>query len=160
MAAQLKLNVGRERITVAAHPSEAGYIRGIRAQMEAIRKNMEHVIKHIEGVTPEAIAWGLQPIMDKSQELVPVDTGTLKRSGFIETRRTAGGTIAAIGYGRHGIPHYTAFVHENLLVRHAKGKSAKFLEIAIQEKIGDFRRRVERFMAKTMPGLTSGGPSG
>lgn len=156
MAAQLKLNVGRERVTVAALPSEAGYIRSIRVQMEAIRKNMEQVVAHVNGVTGEAIVFGLQPVFDESQKLVPVDTGKLQRSGFIETRRTASGIIAAIGYGRFGIPFYTAFVHENLTVRHAKGKSAKFLEIAVQTKIGDFRRRVELFIARTMPGIQGG----
>lgn len=156
MAQTLKLTVGRERQTVAVHPSEAGYIRSINKQMQAIRSNMEEVVAHVKNVTPEAIEFGLKPIFEESQRLVPVDTGKLKRSGFIETRQTAGGTIAAIGYGRFGVPRYTAFVHENLLVRHAKPTQAKFLETAVMTHLGDFRRRVEMFMAKTMPGLEGG----
>lgn len=156
MATMLKLTVGRERQTVAVLPSESGYIRSINKQMKAIRMNMEAVVAHLKVVTPEAIEFGLKPIFEESQRLVPVDTGKLKRSGFIETRATAGGTIAAIGYGRFGTPSYTAFVHENLLLRHAKPTQAKFLETAIMTHLGDFRRRIEMFMLKTMPGIEGG----
>ena len=153
MAAMLQLSVGRERVTSAATPSEASYIKSIRNQMRVVRENMEAITNHVDNITPEALEFGLKPIFEESQRLVPVDTGRLKRSGFIETRRTAGGTIAAIGYGRFGIPHYTAVVHENLLFRHAQPTQAKFLEVAISTKLGDFRRRVEMFMKNTMPGL-------
>ncbi len=149
----LKLNVGRERVTVATLPSEAGYVRSIRAQMEMLRKNMEKVVEHVELVTAESIEFGLKPIFEESQRLVPVDTGRLKRSGFIVVRRVAGGSQAAIGYGKFGRPFYTAFVHENLNVRHAQPTQAKFLEAAVQKKLADFGRRVALFIQKSMPGI-------
>ena len=148
----LQLNVGRQRHTKVVGPSEAAYMSQIQAQLRELRENMLKVVQHVDKVTPEAILYGLKPIMDESQRLVPVDTGTLKRSGFMEVRRTAGGIAAAIGYGRYGRPTYTAFVHENLNVRHRAPTQAKFLEVAINTKIGDFRRRVEMFMLRTMPG--------
>ena len=150
MGTTLHLNVGRQRVTNVASPSESSYIRSIRAQMKVIEQNMMKVTAHIEIVTAEGIAFGLEPILKESQRLVPVDTGKLKRSGFIETRRMSGGTEAAIGYGRYGRPTYAAFVHENMNVRHAAPTQAKFLEVAVNTKIGDFGRRVALYMKRSM----------
>ena len=148
MANPLGFNVGRVRVTSAAKPSEAGYIRSIREQMNTIIGNVQKVINRIERVTPEALVFGVQPIFDRSQELVPVDTGRLKASGFIETRPTAAGVGVFVGYARFGIPFYAGFVHERLDLRHAAGKQAKFLEAAVNEKIGDFERRVALFISR------------
>jgi len=140
----LGFQVGRVRVTNVPSPSEARYIRSIRDQMKTIRNNLLRTIDRIEGVTPAAIRFGLQPIFDESQELVPVDTGRLKRSGFIETRTQASGRISAeIGYGRFGIPHYAAFVHERTDIPHAGKTQAKFLEAAVNKHIGSFARRVQ-----------------
>jgi hypothetical protein len=129
-------------------PAEANYVEIMREQMKQVQQNLVKAIDHIENVTAEAIRFGLQPAFDKSQIYVPVDRGVLKRSGFIETRKRAGGVTAEIGYGRYGRPTYAAIVHERLDFRHAPPTQAKFLERAITEHIGDFRRRVEMFMRK------------
>ncbi len=148
MAGPINFNVGRVRVTGSAKVSEVGYIRSIRKQMDAIAGNIMKVIERIEDVTPEALIFGVQPIFDRSQELVPVDTGTLRDSGFIETRPTSEGVGVFVGYGRFGKPFYAGFVHERLDVRHAKGKQAKFLEAAVNEKINTFERRVALFMRR------------
>ncbi len=148
MASPLGFSVGRVRVTSAAQPSEAGYIRSIRTQMDAVAKNLKAVIDRIENVTPEALRFGLKPIFDRSQELVPVDSGVLKGSGFIEVRRGAGGSTAVVGYGRFGRPHYAGFVHEMLSIPHAAPTQAKYLEAAVNEKIGDFSRRVALFLSR------------
>jgi len=152
----IQLNIGRQRVTRVVSPSEAAYIGHIKAQSKLLVDNMQKVINHINNITPEAIKFGLQPVLEESQRLVPVDTGNLKRSGFVETRRTAGGTVAAIGYGRYGRPTYAAFVHENLIVRHAPPTQAKFLEVAVNTKINTFARRVVLYMRKN-GGLAKGG---
>ncbi len=148
MGNPIGFNVGRVRVTRVVGPSEAGYIRSIREQMKAIIENVQKVIDRIENVTPEALVFGVQPIFDKSQELVPVDTGRLKASGFVVTRDTAAGVGVFVGYGRFGKPHYAGFVHERLDIRHAAGKQAKFLEAAVNEHIGDFERRVALFISR------------
>lgn len=145
----LRLSVGRIRKTVAIQPSEGGYISSIRNQMNLIKGNLLKVVNHIENVTPSALRFGLQPIFDESQRLVPVDTGDLKASGFIEVRTTGSGvTSAAIGYGRFGKPFYAGFVHERLDLRHASPTQAKFLEAAVNTKINTFKRRVALFYQK------------
>jgi len=146
----LSFTVGRVRVTSASHPSEAGYIRSMRLQMEQIEKIIMGAIANIEGATPGAIRYALQPIYDRSQELVPVKTGKLKRSGFLEvqTESRSGRVRAAVGYGKHGRPLYAAFVHEMVHIPHAKGTQAKFLETAVNEKIGVFKRRLVRHLAE------------
>ncbi len=150
MATQLRLSVGRVRVTSAAGPAEGGYIQSMRAQMKVIEQNMLKVVQHIDLVTAEAIVFGLEPIFEESQRLVPVDKGILKRSGFIETRRTSSGTAAAIGYGRFGVPNYAGFVHEMVDIPHAGDTQAKFLEQAIKTKIDTFGRRVQLFIQRSM----------
>ena len=158
MAAGIQLNVGRQRVTHVVSPSEANYIAAIKAQSKLLVDNMQKVVAHINNVTPEAIKFGLKPILDESQRLVPVSSGKLKRSGFVETRQTAKGTVAAIGYGRYGRPTYAAFVHENLTTRHAPPTQAKFLEVAVNTKIDAFANRVYTYMRKNggLMGNTSG----
>ena len=137
------ISLGRVRVTRAVgSPTEAGYVKSMRDQADAIAKKLENIIKGVQGVTPIAIIDALEPIKDRSLELVPVDTGALKRSFFIETRQTASGSRVVMGYGKAGNPWYAALVHENLFFRHAKGKSAKFLEIAVNENIDKFSGRL------------------
>lgn len=150
MSGPVQFNVGRVRVTGSAKISEVGYIRSIRKQMDAIIQNVKKAVQHIEDTTPEALVFGIQPVFDRSQELVPVDTGALKASGFIETRETASGVEVFVGYGRFGRPFYAGFVHERLDLRHAPPTQAKFLEAAINEKIDDFSRRVALYMKRNV----------
>ena len=152
MAPQLKLVIGRQQIGRGISPVQGNYVESIRVQMKMIVENMKRVVDHIDRVTPEAIVFGLEPVFVESQRLVPVDTGDLKRSGFIEARQTSTGTHAEIGYGRFGRPAYAAEVHEILFFRHAPPTQARFLSQAVDTKIDDFRRRIELFYRKTMKG--------
>lgn len=148
----LEAVIGRVRVTKVVSPSEAAYIGQMKSQSDQIVRNMQKAISHIEKTTVDSLLFGLEPIYDESQRLVPVDTGRLKRSGFTEARKRAGGATAQIGYARFGRPFYAAFVHERIDIRHAAPTQAKFLETAVMTKLGDFRRRVELFMRR----LTSG----
>jgi hypothetical protein len=146
----ISARIGRVRVTRATQPSEAGYIRSMRLQTEQLENVMRQVVQKIEGVTAHAIVYALQPIYDASQELVPVKTGKLKRSGYIglDTEKRSGAVRAEIGYAKHGNPHYAAFVHEMLHIPHKKGKSAKYLERAVNENIGLFKSRLVARMAE------------
>jgi len=116
--------------------------------MDAIRNNLLKVIDGIEKANPDALVFGLQPIFDESQRLVPVDRGRLKASGFIEKRQGVREASAAIGYDRHGKLGYGAFVHERLDLRHAPPTQAKFLETAVNTHGGDFQRRYVLFIQR------------
>ena len=142
--------IGRVRVTKAVSPGEPGYIRSMRLQMDHIAQNLEKVAEQFTFATAKGMAYAMEPIMELSQELVPVDKGVLKRSGFIEVRKITRGYKAVIGYAKYGKPHYAAFVHEMLHVPHQKGKQAKFLEAAVQQRIGHFERRLRAYVTSQM----------
>lgn len=68
-------------------------------------------------------------IYKRSQELVPVDTGRLKKSGGY--RKIENGEYEVAYYAPYAI-----FVHELVNNKHPNGGQAKFLEDAYYEVIG------------------------
>lgn len=144
----INIQVGRVRIHPNTGIHEAAYTRSIRVQMRVITANMKKIVEGVHDLTPEAIKYGLQPMFDESQILVPVDKGVLKRSGFLKTRKTSKGAEAVMGYGRFGRPYYTGIVHERLDVAHAAPTQAKFLESAIKKHIGRFLPRVTEYIRR------------
>jgi hypothetical protein len=96
--------------------------------MKQVINNLQKVINSIQATSPDALIYALTPIFRESQRLVPVKTGRLKRSGFLEARVTSKGATAVIGYAKGGVPHYAAMQHERMDFRHAEPTQAKFLE--------------------------------
>lgn len=152
----IKVSLGRERVTRAVGPSEAGYIANIRAQIKRLSDNMKKQLDHIHAYTPEAIRFALEPIYDESQRLVPVDTGDLKRSGFVGVRTRTRAHTVVLGYGIYGRPHYAAMVHERLDFRHAAPTQAKYLEQAIATKGGNLSIRINEYMTQVLGGKKIG----
>lgn len=76
-------------------------------------------------------------IYDRSQTLVPVDTGKLKKSGYVEKRKTDDGSkMVAVGYAKDNDPPYAVYVHE-LGNKHAPPTQWKFLQTAGNEVAQD-----------------------
>lgn len=136
MAIRIKSNIGYKRTPrgfANARPSVAAATADVRGQMNAIIKNLEKVIVGIQDATVDAVRYGLQPIFDKSQVYVPVDTSELKNSGYLVVEKRGDNVEAEIGYGKGGKPYYAPFVHEDLESSHAAPTQAKFLERAIDQ---------------------------
>lgn len=148
MAIKINIQVGRQRIYPNTGIHEAAYVRSIRVQTRLIQDNLKRVVDGVDGLTPEAIKFGLQPMFDESQILVPVDKGKLKASGFLKVRKTPTGATAAMGYGRRGKPFYTGFVHERLDLAHKAPTQAKFLEDAIKKHMNQFLPRVTQYIKR------------
>lgn len=146
MARQVRFKVGRQRLDGNVRPSQANYTRQIREQMKVIEDNLMRVIKGIEGLTPEALEYGVQPIYDKSQVYVPVKTGDLKVSGFVDSGVTSRGARVVVSYGKGGKPEYAVFVHEMVDFQHDAPTQAKFLEYAVDEHINEVAPRVAKFI--------------
>ncbi len=142
----VNIKVGRVRVTKAVSPGEPGYIRSMRIQTGQLEKIIKQVVLKVHAATAHAIVYALQPIFDYSQEIVPVESGDLKRSGYLkaDAKTVLGKIRAQIGYALYGKPHYAAFVHEMLHIPHQKGKQAKYLEAAVHQKLDLFRRRLVR----------------
>lgn len=125
-----------------AMTSERDFAQSIRAQMGAIEQSYAAWIGNIDDQGAEILLEALRPTFDKSQILVPVDTGALKESGYLEARQQRGHSQVEIGYGRAGQPEYTVFVHENLDVAHQPPTQAKFLQDPLEEDEPDIQERL------------------
>lgn len=83
-----------------------------------------------------------QNILGESQKLVPVDTGTLKRSGHVSTERN----ITTISYNTP----YALKQHEDASLNHPKGGEAKYLERPFNEKSQEYENCVQTEVYKAM----------
>lgn len=129
-----RFRVGSQRITKGMPPWQSGYGRAIRSQMEQVERNYTRLIETLQADTEVAVRRMLQPVFDRSQELVPVDKGPLKASGYLETQVRRGKVVGEVGYGKGGVPPYAVIVHEDLDKQHDSPTQAKFLEQAANEE--------------------------
>lgn len=83
-----------------------------------------------------------QNILGESQKLVPVDTGTLQRSGHITTVQNT--TIIS-----YNTP-YALKQHEDPTLKHPNGGEAKYLERPFNEKSGQLKEFVETEIDKVL----------
>ena len=104
-------------------------VDGVDRVKAALQKARE---KYAKGVERGLVKSGLL-LLRYSMQLVPIDTGDLRRSGPAVTRKMPGtsglNTVMTVGYGTD----YAVYVHENLEAKHAEGKVAKFLERPLRE---------------------------
>lgn len=112
-------------------------------------KGLKEVYKNLELAEEEIIAAALkgqkvlaQNILGESQKLVPVDTGTLKRSGNIKTE----GNITTISYNTP----YALKQHEDASLNHPKGGEAKYLERPFNEKVQNYEDFIQTEVYKAM----------
>lgn len=86
-------------------------------------------------------------LLTRASELVPLEEGTLLRSGRVVT----GETGAAVGFGQGGASDYAVPQHERLDYRHDNGRQAKYLEqphrAMAPEVVGFIGRRVRGVMS-------------
>ena len=80
-----------------------------------------------------------EAILAQSQGLVPVVTGRLRDSGFVEASEQP--AEAAVGYGGASAP-YALAVHEALHEIGADGRGPKFLERAVGEALPGMAARM------------------
>lgn len=87
-------------------------------------------------------------VMAASQEIVPVDLGTLKGSGVVLAPEWRGSTcVVELGYGG-AASAYAARQHEDLTYRHKPGQSAKYLERPMLEEERNVRDRIARAISR------------
>lgn len=83
-------------------------------------------------------------LLEKSQAVVPVDTGALKESGFVESEGSGYGTVVTVGYAEE----YAPLVHE------FSRNGRKFLEGPARKNKSALRKIVGEAVA---PGSTAKG---
>lgn len=86
-------------------------------------------------------------LLTRASELVPLEEGTLLRSGKVVT----GSTGAAVGFGSGGASDYAVPQHERLDFRHDNGRQPKYLETPCMamrdEYVHIIGKRVQRGMS-------------
>ncbi len=140
-AVRFNANVGLKRL-VGPNSSQRGFTQSIRQSMQEIIKEYKRWILHMEIQTPEVLLDALRPTFEKSQILVPVKSGDLKGSGYLEKSTFRGNPQVEIGYGRGGVPHYAVFVHERTDLHHDGPTQAKFLQQPLEEDFQDIQTRI------------------
>lgn len=85
-------------------------------------------------------------VLNESKRIVPVDKGTLRASGRVESpKRDSTGVEVEITYGG-AASQYALIVHEDPNARHKNGQTYKYLERPVMEYSEKFVRSVlERF---------------
>lgn len=100
-------------------------------------RNVEKAKKFERLAVAQAIYLEGQRIMRESVREVPVDTGRLRQSAYIQRPRIQGNPQLMMGYGtKYALP-----VHERLEARHETGK-AKYLEDPINRAKPGYAKRV------------------
>ncbi len=108
----------------------------------AVEQSFRSFTEAARAASPEVLMHALEPAFDLSQKWVPVDTGKLKSSGYLEILRRGKTPTVQMGYGKRGNPNYAIAVHENLVWRHKAPTRAKFLQEAINSEVGNINNRI------------------
>lgn len=96
----------------------------------------------IDRAVGKALGQEAQLMMKDSLRIVPVDTGTLRRSHRILPAYKEGRAwVIEMGYGG-AASEYALDQHENPYYKHAEGKSWKYLEMPVAARIPNFERRM------------------
>lgn len=104
----------------------------------------DYTQQEVEAAMPQVLSEEAQIIFRNSQRLVPVKTGVLRASGqIIPPRKKGDKWEVVIGYGG-AASSYALEQHENLRYRHKEGKSAKYLEIPVQERASNMEDKIAR----------------
>jgi hypothetical protein len=114
--------------------------------MDQIIRNAQQVIDGIQNASPEGLRYALQSIFDESQIMVPVKTGKLKSSGYLEVTSTPRGARGVVGYAKAGNPQYAAWVHEFTERFHSPPTQAKFLSEAVSRHIDEIPSRYAEYI--------------
>lgn len=118
--------------------------------VQRIQQSFKAMPEALRAVLGQELFWEAQEAYLKSQELVPVDTGTLKSSGTVVGPVDEGDTLSVtIGYGG-AAGEYAVYVHEDLEASHLAPTQAKFLEAAIIEQSRLMGRRISEVVRNTL----------
>ncbi len=137
----VKLVVGKQQNRML-NSLDASFAASVQAAMTELQGNLEYILDQFEGATPEIMYDALEPTFEKSQEYCPVDTGDMKASGYLDIVEFRGNPKVEMGYGKGGVPFYTAYVHEMVEMPHKAPTRAKWVEVAINEDTFDIIDRV------------------
>lgn len=91
-------------------------------------------IQHqIAAAAERAVLVAAQHVLGESTQIVPIEEGTLGRSGRAEAETQGDTAVGAVSFDTP----YAVTQHERLDYRHDQGRAAKYLERPLTEAAGD-----------------------
>lgn len=142
MVVPFKANVGLSRISSKTDSTQANFTQSVRQSMAGIIAEYRRWIEHMNVQSADVLVEALTPTFELSQELVPVATGALKESGYVEKRTIGGVSSVEIGYARGGNPDYAVIVHEDPDMQHKPPTQFKYLQVPIEQDFDNVKERV------------------
>ncbi len=126
-----------------------GQVTGIDAALRDLRTTRAKFLPALG----RALYAEAAPVFDRSQDLVPVDTSALQKSGELHKPEVSGNSVSVeISYGDAATADYAERQHEDLSIRHMPGRMAKFLEIPFVEGAKGMGERVGARVAREIGG--------
>jgi hypothetical protein len=114
---------------------------------DQLSKGLKDISDNITDDVLRVVEEEANALLAESQEIVPVDTGFLRDSGYVEITRDGDEVTARIGYAAP----YALTVHEHTDAHHDTGQ-AKFLEAPLLQRrsqfVGNVKQRVTARLLK------------
>ncbi|GFH36635.1 hypothetical protein [Streptomyces pacificus] len=98
-----------------------------------LRFNGAAAARELRAAAARGLYHGAEHVLGESQEVVPLDEAALSRSGAASVDE--GTLTAAVSYDTP----YAAYQHERLDLRHAPGRTSKYLERPLNESVDQVR---------------------
>jgi len=93
-----------------------------------LQRTLEKLDKRAQAELKKALYAEAELIMTESKKQVPVDTGTLRSTGYVKQPEEKGDLVEVeMGYGGPAAP-YAIWVHERTELHHNPPTKAKYLE--------------------------------
>lgn len=121
-------------------------ISGTEQLLKALLVSNEAIVKE----TGRLLYYEATQVFDRSQDIVPIDTGALRSSGFVQQPEVKGNEISVtVAYGGAAAP-YAVIQHENLEYHHEPPTQAKYLETPLVERIDNIREGLQGIVSKAI----------
>jgi hypothetical protein len=87
------------------------------------------------------------------EEYVPVDTGALRDSGFVELPEIDGSNVlVTMSFGGPAVD-YAVIVHEDMTARHPHGGGPKYLQQPLEQRLDEINNKLIEDMNRAMEEL-------
>lgn len=113
------------------------------AQRTRVQWNGAAITAAVQKAAERGVQLAAEHLLQKSRELVPIEEGTLERSGTV----TREGTRAAVSYDGP----YATRQHEELLWRHDDGRQAKYLEQPARDEAPEMQNIMAAQIRRALP---------
>ena len=108
--------------------------------------NFDAVEKAVAEASDRAALLAGEHVLTESRRLVPIEEGTLERSGQVDTERQGSASVAAISYNTP----YAVRQHEEMDFRHDEGRQAKYLEQPLEGEAATVRAIAEQQLRQAL----------